>query len=252
MQIKFRLCVFGATMFLFLGCVTNVEEKSREVTLSGSAAGLKGISVEEKLIKDAGITLTGIDSSSIVMKTVARMLSLKNDDPDFSCLQLSISPDGLIGFTCAGVEWSAIRLDKFTLHAYKKLAVSFKTGSGDIEVGGMQGSCHLESSSGGVGIVMGYDSLKDTVDYFIKTVSGDISILLPEDTLAFVKNSFLVTLESTSGDILLKVPKGFTARLDFETKSGEKNITPSFKDSVSSHNRISCTTKSGDLTILAY
>ena len=257
------------TLFFIVGCTFNVKEESKEITLVASSIGLTKISIEEDLIEDNDVDIQGIAPKNIIFTAQARMLVVKDDDDDLDKLQLTISQNGKIGLSYTGNNWSCIEIDEVSLDIDRSLDVDIKSKSGRIKVEDMESflklrtesgdckigtdaGCDLKTSSGDIEVTIMYDSLIDTTIWDVETESGEVEIYLPNDTLAFVNTVCKITVETESGDVTLKVPLGFTADLDYSTKSGDKDVTALFNDDPTSSNTIKCTTKSGDLTINSY
>lgn len=266
---KNQMCVSVIIIGLLTGCTFNIKEQSREITLSRSSAGLTEISIEENLIEDNDIDIQGITEKMIIVTVVARMLVLKTSDDDLDNLQLIISSEGTIGFTYPYDDWSRIQIDNMSLYLDKTLDTDLESVSGNITVTDMEGfcrikttsgdcrietneGCHIRTTSGTIDVTIGYDSLRDTTDAYVKTVSGDVEIFLPADTLAFTQTVCAITVKTTSGNVAISVPRGYTANLDYSTTSGDKTTSPFFNDNSASTNTITCTTSSGDLSIKTY
>jgi DUF4097 and DUF4098 domain-containing protein YvlB len=180
-----------------------------------------------------------------------------------------LSQKGEISFSYPGDNWACIEIGTISMDIDKTVDLDFESESGNIKAMDMEsfldlktvsGNCNIETNegckvkttSGNVNLSVSYDSLIDTTDLYVKTVSGDVDLFLPNDTLAYITTICTITVKTTSGDILIKVPEGFTANLNFSTTSGNKKISSSFTNNSASQNTIKCTTTSGDLKINTY
>jgi len=265
---KYILCAITVIAF-FAGCTFNVKEESKEITLTSSSAGLTQISIKENLLEEDDIDIQGIEEKSIIVTAVARMLVLSDNDDDLDNLQLSIGSGGEIGYAYPGDGWSRITIDEMSVSMDKTLNCDLKSVSGDITIADMVGVCKIETisgdcivetikgcdiktTSGDIDVSVGYDSLIDTTDLFIETVSGDVGINLDPYVPAFTNVVYYISVETTSGDVIITVPKGFTADLGYNTNSGNKSISSAFIDYDGAKHSIICSTTSGDLTIHTY
>lgn len=263
------ILLISAFLILFTGCTFNITEKVKEITLSGSASGLTKISVSENLLEDNEIEIQGIDSQQVIVTAVARMFVLKDNDDVLDDLQLSISSGGEIGFVYPGESWSRIGIEAMSIQMDRTLDCDLKSVSGNIEISDVAGfckvrttsgncevetveGCNIKSKSGDITVNSVYDSLQDTTKLYIESVSGDVDIYLPNDTLAFTGTVCLISVKTSSGDICITVPYGFSADLDFSTQSGDKTISVYFNDISASSNTIDCETIGGDLIIKSY
>lgn len=260
----------GITALLFIaGCTFNVQEQSKEVTLTHSSAGLTKVSINEDLLEENNISVQGIAGKFVIVTTHASMLMLNDSDDDLDDLQLSISRSGEISYIYSGDNWSCLKIGKIVVDLDKTIDLDLESVSGDIKVMDMEsfldletvsGNCNIETNegckvkttSGDVKLSVDYDSLVDTTDLYIKTVSGDVDMYLPNDTIAYINTICKIKVKTTSGDVMIKVPAGFTANLSFSTTSGDREISSSFNNSSASSNTIKCTTTSGDLEIKTY
>lgn len=257
------------SLFFVMGCTFNIQEQSKEVTLTASSVGVTKVSIDEELLEDNNISTQGIDAQSIIVATHASMLLLQDSDDDLSNLQLSISQNGEISYSYSGDNWACITIGKISMDIDKTVDLDFESVSGDIKIMDMEsfldletvsGNCDIEtnegckvkSTSGDVRLNVSYDSLIDTTDLYVKTVSGNVDMFLPNDTLAYTTTVCEITLKTTSGDVTITVPVDFTANLNFSTTSGDKKISSSFIDDSGSSNTIKCATTSGDLRIKTY
>ncbi len=248
-----RYLVFFISLILFFaGCTFNIKEQSKEVTLSRSSIGLTKISIGNELLQENDIDIQGTKGKQVVVSAVARMLVLKESDDNLDDLQLNISINGTIGYAWPGDDWSRIRIDEISIRADKTLDCNFETISGDVKIIDMMGAHTLETVSGDVELGLGCDSLLDTMDIYITTVSGDVEINLDLYIPAFAKTIYNISIETKSGDVEITVPPNFSANLDYTTKSGDKDISSSFIDLNSAKHIIKCKTTSGDLKIETY
>ncbi len=267
MKCKILLVIIAFSFII--GCTFNIKEQSKEVTVTSSTVGLTEVSFNEELLEDNNINVQGIEGKSIIITTHARMLMLNEGDDDLDDLQLTIDQKGKISYSYEGDNWACITIGKISMDIDKTVDLDFESVSGDIKIMDMEsfltlktvsGSCNIETnegckvktSSGDVKLSVGYDSLIDTTDLYVKTVSGDVDMFLPNDTLAYTITVCEITLKTTSGDVTITVPEGFTANLNFSTTSCDKKISSSFIDNSGSSNIIKCTTTSGDLKIKTY
>lgn len=253
LKILSGICVLA----FIVGCTLNVEEESKEITLNSSTAGLTKITMGEESLEDNDIEIQGINGKNIVLTVVVKMLVLKDEDLDLENLQLDISQSGEIGYSYSGDNWSNIMINEVSMEVDKTLDLDIKSVSGNIKVKDIMGSLTLNTTSGDVEVSTVCDSLLDTTKCNVTTKSGDVEINIDRDILAFipkVTDTIVtdITIETRSGDITITVPDGFTACLNYSTKSGEKDISPAFKDHSDAKNHLTCTTKSGNLTIKAY
>jgi hypothetical protein len=253
----------------FGGCTFNVREESRDIILSNSSAGLNEIVVEEDLCAGNDVSLTGVADTNVTLMVSARCLSADRDEDILGMLRCSLGADGRIGYAYSGDGWSRIKIDRFEIEADSALDCDISTLSGDVTVQDMRGFCTLESASGDcecetaegcsietvsgdVKLNLVSDTALDTAVVYVKTESGDVTVYFPPDSAGIVKTIFPVRLKTVSGDVVLFVPEGFTADLDFTTTNGDDDISERFIDNAAATNRITCRTTSGDLTIRTY
>lgn len=245
--------LIGICFIVFIvGCTFNIKEESKEITLTSSSAGLTEISVEKDLLEDNDIDIQGIEEKKVTVTAFVRMLVLEDEDADLDNIQLIINPSGTISYSYSGDNWQGITIEEVSMGVDKTLDLDLESVSGDINVEAMSGSLTLETTSGNIEVTMPYDTLLDSSRCYIETVSGDVGIYLHPNILEFVKTVFSISIETTSGDVKITVPIGFTADLDYDTKSGDKDISSSFIDFSGAKNVINCTTTSGDLEIETY
>ncbi len=233
------------------GCTFNVTEEIKAVTLSASSVGLSEISVKKNLLEDSDIAIVGIDEKVITVTAVASMLVLNDGDDDLDKLQLSISSGGSIGYSYLGNDWSRIKIDNMSLRIDRSLDCDLESISGKIKVKDMISSLSLETISGDIEVTLDSDTLPDTLNCTVETVSGDVEINVDPDILISAKTVYTISIETTSGDIIITVPELFEADLTWSTKSGDKE-TSSFIDNSGAKHTITCKTTSGDLTIEGY
>ena len=252
-----------------LGCTFNVREESKSITLEGSTAGLTKVSLSEAFCDDTEMEIFGIDTKSFALNATARMLLIENSDDDLDKLHLNISQSGEIGLSYTGDNWQCIEVDDLVMSIDKSIDFDLESVAGNITISKMEGfltlntvsgncnvtakkGCSIKTTSGDVELSLGSDSLLDTAAVYIKTVSGDIDIFLPEDTMLLSKTVCAMTVKSTSGDVTITVPRGFTANLVYTTTSGDKEVSDLFILNSAAKNFIKCTTSSGDLEINCY
>ncbi|HEU4332362.1 MAG TPA: DUF4097 family beta strand repeat-containing protein [Lapillicoccus sp.] len=114
------------------------------------------------------------------------------------------------------------------------VAVTVRTGSGDVELSGRLGNVSLDAVSGDV------DANISTANFRSETGSGDMDLHLSSAPTQ-------LTAESVSGDIDLRVPRGDTYAVDANTTSGDVDVNvPRQTDAT---NRIDVRTASGDITV---
>jgi hypothetical protein len=109
-----------------------------------------------------------------------------------------------------------------------------KSSSGDVEARTIAGDLRLRSSSGDL---EAHDLAATTVD--VGTSSGDVE-------LTFDSPPTDVKVESSSGDVTVKVPSDQPYKVEAETSSGDKQV---FASDPSSTGSISVTTSSGDVDV---
>lgn len=124
----------------------------------------------------------------------------------------------------------------------------FKAVGGDCLIRARKG-CSVRTVGDDIGLTVLADTMVDSLVCNLRSVSGDISVDMVRGATTFDSTVCIINITTRRGDVAIRVPPRFTARLEYTSRSGKKKVAKAFSDLQASRNVIRCSTVSGNLTI---
>jgi hypothetical protein len=235
----FIICVF----LVATQCALNVEEDVWTVSARSASNGFTTLHMSGDLFAVSDIKVTGIAAESCIVSAVARMLVLQNGEPAENAVSISIDTSGAVAFACRQDLWPALEISEFEAGIDRRNQLDLDVVTGTVSVAAMQGFVTVSSTTGDI-------SVESAAGCRLEATTGEISFKLLKDTIPVESMAIRVT----TGDITVKVPVGFKARLQCSTTTG--TVTTPEGESATSLNGggandplIRCETTTGDVTV---
>lgn len=232
-----------AACAMIAGCAMNFSEDTQTVSAGAAAGRIETITMHLSVLESRDIGVTGIDSDTVSARALIRRLFLDGDRRGVENPELTID-DGEILFSLGGGDWFSASLETVSIEARRSLGCDISSTTGDIEIDSMYGWCEVENTTGDI-------SVHTIRGGSIRNTTGDIAIrlLAPRDSLAFES----LSVEVTTGDIVVTLPDSLAVRLALKTTTGDIKTPGSATDYLNGGTAdsplISCKATTGDITL---
>jgi DUF4097 and DUF4098 domain-containing protein YvlB len=246
------------------GCVFNVSRN----TIAKSSGDVASAGLTEASLNmtdySGNLNLTGTQDSIIrATANISEMITTGSSESAADQLTVSIIRENgvaSVGFSYNANDsrWEQLRLEDLTLTCFSGLNGSAKTESGNITATGINGNLDLKTTSGNISVSScnGFQTLSATSGNVNATVVGGASAKITSGNIDVifhpVADSVRLSLETTSGNIKVRVPKTLKADLDLKVTSGKTRAPDDNKSQLNGGNgaiQIKCKATSGNITI---